>query len=324
MPSPVEKTTEPASIVCMGEAMLELRPDGVDSYAMGVAGDVLNTAAGISALGGKSAFLSASGTDDNSLKLIERCDALGIDTTYIEKIDSANIGLYLITNDAQGERFFSYWRDRSAAHHHFYEADRLRRSLDSLAQTGFFYLSGITLSRTSPASRKVLWKWLAECRSAGGAIVYDGNYRPLLWDTAGQALEVHRQMIDLSTIFLPGLEDEMALRPGTCEQEVVAELESLSVPEMIIKNGAHGLKIYVEGHCTELAIDRVSDVVDTSGAGDSFNAGYLACRLRNIPPVQASKFAATVSAMVIRSSGAIPPLEAWLPLRKALESLDNY
>ena len=165
MPSPVEKTTEPASIVCMGEAMLELRPDGVDSYAMGVAGDVLNTAAGISALGGKSAFLSASGTDDNSLKLIERCDALGIDTTYIEKIDSANIGLYLITNDTQGERFFSYWRDRSAAHHHFYEADRLGYSLDSLAQTGFIYLSGITLSRTSPASRKVLWKWLAECRT---------------------------------------------------------------------------------------------------------------------------------------------------------------
>ena len=307
----------------MGEAMLELRPEGVDTYAMGVAGDVLNTAAGISALGGKSAFLSASGTDHNSLKLIERCDTLGVDTTYIKKIDSAKIGLYLISNDAQGERYFSYWRDHSAAHLHFYEADRLRYSLESLAPTGFIYLSGITLSRTSPASRKVLWKWLAECRSYGETLVYDGNYRPLLWNTAEQALEVHRQMIGLSTIFLPGLEDEMALRPGTCEQEVVAELESLSVPEIILKNGAHGLKVYLQGQCTDLAIDRVADVVDTSGAGDSFNAGYLACRLRNIPPVQASKFAATVYAMVIRSAGAIPPLEAWLPLRRTLESLEN-
>lgn len=323
MSSPVKKTSEPASIICMGEAMLELRPEGVDTYAMGVAGDVLNTAAGISALGGKSAFLSASGTDHNSLKLIERCDTLGVDTTYIKKIDSAKIGLYLISNDAQGERYFSYWRDHSAAHLHFYEADRLRYSLESLAPTGFIYLSGITLSRTSPASRKVLWKWLAECRSNGETLVYDGNYRPLLWNTAEQALEVHRQMIGLSTIFLPGLEDEMALRPGTCEQEVVAELESLSVPEIILKNGAHGLKVYLQGQCTDLAIDRVADVVDTSGAGDSFNAGYLACRLRNIPPVQASKFAATVSAMVIRSAGAIPPLEAWLPLRRTLESLEN-
>ena len=323
MPLLATKNNDPVCIVCMGEAMLELRPDGVGTYAMGVAGDVLNTAAGISALGGKSAFLSASGTDDNSLKLIERCETLGVDTTYIEKIDSANIGLYLITNDAHGERFFSYWRDRSAAHQHFYEAHRLQQSIDALARPRFIYLSGITLSRTSPASQAVLWKWLAQCRSDGAAIVYDGNYRPSLWDTVEQALEVHRQVIGLCTIFLPGLEDEMALRPDTGEQEVIAELESLYVPEMIIKNGAQGLKVYVEGQCTELAIDRVSDVIDTSGAGDSFNAGYLACRMRNVSPIKAARFAATVSAMVIRSSGAIPPLEAWLPLRKTLESFDN-
>lgn len=314
---------QPAQVACLGEAMLELSPrDGGELYQLGVAGDVLNTAAGISLLGGSATFVSATGNDANSAALTEHCGQLGVDTRHLLTDEAASIGLYLIRNNARGERFFSYWRDQSAAHCLFSDAGRMAELLDSLKDYRALYLSGITLSRTSPQSRQVLWDYLERRRADGAEIIYDGNYRPALWPSRQQALEAHCQGASLSTVFLPGMEDEMHLRDSTDKAAILTQLLCSGAAEILVKDGAEPVQLSVGGApWTSVPTTPAASVIDTAGAGDSFNAGYLAARQQRVTPGAAATFAGRVSAMVIQQRGAIPPPSAWQPLRESLAQL---
>lgn len=313
--------TPPHSIACLGEAMLEMSNRSGSHFELDVAGDALNTAAGISLLGGTAYLVSGTGDDTNSARLVEKCETLGVGTQYISQIPSTSIGLYLISTDSAGERSFSYWRDHSAAHRLFYEAKRLQDSLQQLENERYVYLSGITLSRTSDESREVLYHWLDRFRERGGCLIYDGNYRVRLWGDREAALEVHTQVLERTNVFLSGMEDEQALRGLNSNKDVIAQLEQINVPEVVVKDGAQKVRVYSQGHNSEVIPEIVKRVADTSGAGDSFNAAYLACRLKGIEPEEAANFACTVSAMVIQNSGAIPAKSHWNPLIENIEAL---
>jgi 2-dehydro-3-deoxygluconokinase len=108
----------------------------------------------------------------------------GIDTSCVLRLAGRLPGIYLIETDARGERRFHYWRRDSAARH-WLEAPDAGKVLLKLASARMVYLSGISLAILAPGDRELLIAALARCRAQGGSVVFDNNYRPRLWESAG-------------------------------------------------------------------------------------------------------------------------------------------
>jgi 2-dehydro-3-deoxygluconokinase len=132
---------------------------------------------------------------------------------------------------------------------------------------------------------------LEALRGKVGKIAFDPNYRPALWRSREEAAGIVREAAARADIFLPSSEDMEALRiePDCGEVAMTAEAARCQV------NGA-----WVQG-------DLAPRVIDTSGAGDSFNGAYLAARLRGLAPADAARAGLAMAAEVVGHPGAIIP-----------------
>jgi 2-dehydro-3-deoxygluconokinase len=291
-----------ARIVCCGEGMLELSRNAED-WKLGYGGDTLNTAIHLARLGHDVAYLTALGTDPFSEELRGKWAAEGIDTSLVLTHPTRQPGLYAIKVDPQGERSFAYWRDTSAAREVFALADAalLRRIVEGC---DLFYFSLISAA-ILPDSGTVSLLLLADMvRDAGGKVAFDGNYRPRLWDDAQTARQVRDGAIRVSDIGLPTLADETALSGELTSDAVAAHWQSLGCAETVVKLGQEGCQL-PDG--TVLAPETVVAPVDTSGAGDAFNAGYLSARLNGLNQASAARQGHSLAGWTIMRSGAIPP-----------------
>jgi 2-dehydro-3-deoxygluconokinase len=288
-------------IVLIGEAMLELARRG-DGWQLGYGGDTLNTAIHLARLGHDVAYLTALGSDPFSADLLDRWRAEGLDTSLILRHPDRSTGLYAISTDAKGERSFAYWRDTSAAREMFTlpEADAI---LDRAARADMIAFSLITLAILPPEGRDRLFALARAVRARGGQVAFDGNYRPRLWCDPAQARPQRDRAIALATIGLPTLDDEMQLSGQTDADAVAAHWHGLSCAETVVKLGDQGCRL-ADG--TIVAPPQVLCPVDTSGAGDAFNAGYLNARIDGATPAEAALAGHALAGWTVMRPGAIP------------------
>lgn len=295
---------------CIGEAMIELsRIDLAGGQArVGVAGDTYNTAVYLARLLGHGvSYVTNLGTDALSDAMLRAMADEGIDTSLIGRHPTALPGLYAIELDPHGERSFRYWRQASAARTLF---GAVGPGLDDLEAFDLIHLSGITLAILPDTVRDALIAKLAELRNRGCRIAFDGNYRARLWQDVDVARTAFDAMWRATSIALPSLDDETALHPGATPEDVVARLHALGVPEILLKAGADGPILGESGEVRRLGLPQADHVVDTSGAGDSFGAGYLAARLRGAGPEEAARAGHALALAVIGRHGAVIPADA--------------
>lgn len=306
-------THSTSQIALLGECMLELsNAPGSTRYQLGVAGDTYNTAAGLAQLGVSVEYVTALGSDRYSEVILDDAQQRNIGSQFIQRNPSATPGLYLIENDDQGERSFSYWRENSAAHQLLRNGEQLDQLLSAIESIPNLFFSGITLALCGEDGRKELLQWLPRYRAQGGRVIYDSNYRETLWPDLESAQRAHAQILEQVDLFLPSAEDIAVLHSNS-------DMLALTSKEIVSTDGDAPVSVILEGALQHIAIDPVASVVDTTGAGDAFNAGYLAARLRNIDAVAAVNYAAKVAAQTIAHRGAILPTETWSELREALE-----
>lgn len=296
-------------IACIGECLIELsRVDfAAGSARIGIAGDTFNTAVYLARLRARVSYLTNLGVDSHSDEMIRVMAREGLNTDLVGRHQTRLPGLYAIETDSAGERSFRYWRDTSAARTMF---AGLGASFADLAAFDVIYLSGITLAILPPDVRADLIAAIAVQHSAGKTIVFDPNYRPRLWPDADTARRAFAEMWATTSLALPSYDDELLLYPGQSCDDVVARIAGFGVPEVVVKNGAAGPLIWAEGAFLRRAYPaKTGGVVDTSGAGDSFNAGYIAGRLRGDSPSVAAAFGHRLAGTVIGHSGAVIPRE---------------
>lgn len=300
-------------VVVIGEGMLEAVAEPGGGWRMGYGGDTLNTAIHLTRLGCDVAFLSALGEDPFSRGLREAWAAEGLDVSTVLTDPERQPGLYAIRTDAEGERSFTYWRDTSAARRTF-ALPGLDVALERLADADLILFSLISLAVLPDAGRQTLLSACDPLRRRG-RVAFDGNYRPRLWASAAQARAARDAALTISDIGLPTLADEQLMVPS----DAAGVLDAKGVADAWRRGGAAEVVVKLGSEGCRLPDDRIAppprlvSPIDTSGAGDAFNAGYLASRLRGEGPEMAARAGQTLAAWVITRPGAIPARDEAAP-----------
>ena len=292
--------------------MVELKQASEGMMHQSYAGDVYNAAVYL-----KRCFPQVSvnlvtvvGQDNLSKNMTIKCQEEAIETDFIFKHSSKAPGMYLIENDDNGERYFTYWRNDSAARKvvDFLSDDVLL----ALSKADYFFFSGISIAVVEADKRNELFSKLKQLKAAGVKIVFDPNYRAKLWTTKEETMSFYDKAFDVADIVLPGIEDLEALYGVTNVDATLNLLAQYTFDEVIVKNGA-GTVVTQDGKSlTEHPITPVTNVVDTTSAGDAFDGVYLGARLSGESISQSVKAAAKAAGTVIQFPGAIAPKTAFL------------
>lgn len=297
------------SFAAIGEVMLELRPlvAGERRYGMAFAGDTFNTAIALARLGVDTGYATLLGRDRFSDDIVAFAEREGLDMGATRRVDFALPGLYLIENDEQGEREFYYWRQNSAARQTLVSRDGLDDLLARLQPFDAVYLSGITAAVMGLSAEANFWSLIEELHRQGKILLFDPNYRPRLWPDAATAAAWCERIARHCDWVFPTFDDEKQLWGLNNEEAVLAHYRDLGVEEIVLKcpNALAIARCGSEVH--RLASSYDGPVMDTTGAGDAFNAGYIAARLQGREIRNALAAAHKAAARVIAVAGAIPP-----------------
>lgn len=292
-------------VLCIGECMVEFfrRDDGL--WQQGFAGDTLNVAWALRALLPAATgvdYLTRVGTDAVSDAMVGMLAAAGIGTAAVQRDAARTLGLYTIQTDAAGERSFSYWRSASAARGLAADGAALRAALDG---AGLVYFSGVTLAILPPPDRARLLGALGPCGGRPFRVAFDPNIRPRLWEDMATAAAAVTAAARLADILLPTHDDE-ALAFGDRDAEATrARYASLGTGIVVVKDGIRPTLLAGAGEPDAIQVTPASDVIDTTGAGDSFNGAFLAALIAGATPQAAIACAQRVSACVVGRRGAL-------------------
>ena len=301
-----------ARITVLGECMVELSPESSPGngsadnlYRMGFAGDTFNTAMYMARLGDEVAYCTALGQGDPfSEGVLSAMRREGIDTRLVRQVENRLPGLYAIVLDEHGERKFHYWRERAPIRDLFsaHTADQL---IEAARASGLVYLSGVTLAVVGDIGRARLKDILAYVHSLGVAVALDFNYRPALWPSPEAARAALDGVVPSCRYISLSSEDSRPLY-GREAEDLAAEWAAAGA-EVVARDESHAVKVHrLEGRTDTPPPSRVK-AVDTTGAGDSFNAAYLSSRLAGLAIPEAVRRAHALAALVVSHRGAILP-----------------
>ncbi|XEI32016.1 sugar kinase [Aeromonas veronii] len=294
-------------IAVIGECMVELAEHS-KGIVRGFGGDTLNTAVYLRRANPSLAvhYVTALGGDSMSSDMLTQWQAEGIYTDLVQRRADKLPGLYLIETDETGERTFHYWRNDAAARY-WLQSEQTDAVCERLVAMDYLYLSGITLAILPAADRMRLLTLLDTCRARGGKVVFDNNYRPRLWEDLDTAQHWYREVMKRTDIAFLTFDDELALWGEHGELACIERSREWGVSEIVIKRGGEPCMVITAAEPLLVAAEplKAEQIVDTTAAGDSFSAGYLAIRLAGGSPEQSARYAHQLAGTVIQHRGAI-------------------
>ena len=296
-------------IACIGECMIELSALGERAMQLAYAGDVCNTAVALARLARGDdvvvQFVTRVGDERHSEAMIAEWAQEGIDTGLVDRLPGRAPGLYLIELDDHGERSFTYYRGASAARQLLADDDhaaRLRAGLDGVA---WLHLSAITLSILGEGAHERLLALIDDLRPGGTRVALDTNYRARGWPGAGVARRRIGDVLARCDLALPTLDDERTLFGDRDLERCLQRLRAAGAAEVAVKLGPDGACVAWEDRIEHVPAVAGVQVVDSTGAGDAFDAGYLHARLTGEDPAAAAAAGNALAAQTLGHRGAI-------------------
>jgi len=303
-------TDNKSRVVAVGEVMIELARGADGRFGLSYGGDTFNTAVYLARAGVPVAYATALGDDPYANEVRAFAAAEGVAGDTMVQAPGRTTGLYLIETDAAGERKFYYWRDSSPARELF-ELPKWEVIAETLVAARLIYFSGVTLSLYSNLGLGRFLAVIEFARQNGVKVAFDGNFRPRGWKgDLARTRAVFVEALRRIDIALPTFDDEALLWGDSSPEATIDRLQAFGIDEIVVKNGPNSALV-ATGAARELVpVPHVQVPVDTTAAGDSFNAGYLAARLAGEAPPVAAISAHRLAGEVIRHRGAIMPRKA--------------
>ena len=293
-----------SKVACIGECMVELKQADGGLFSRGYGGDTLNTAVYLARLGVGVDYVTALGEDALSDEMIAGWAVEGVGTKRVARLPGKLPGLYMIQTDDRGERRFFHWRD-SAAARSLMDLPQTPEILNSLAGYDVIYLSAITLSLYGGEGRARLFAALKGAREAGARFAFDTNFRARGWPDLDVARAVFQEAFAIADIVLASTEDLLPLYPAVTNEALLARIPGA---EVVLKLSEPASIVRLEGVPYPIKAKPVeAPVVDTTAAGDSFAAAYVAARLVGADPIEAARAGHRLAGVVVCHPGAIIP-----------------
>jgi 2-dehydro-3-deoxygluconokinase len=300
-------------ILAFGEPMVEFNQTGEGDgrlYLQGFGGDTSNAAIAAARQGARVGYLSALGDDLYGRMLRELWSREGVDHSGVRTDAEAFTAIYFVTHDAHGHQF-SFFRRGSAA-------SRMRPGdLDagSIAQAKVLHLSGISAA-ISESACDTCFAAIDIARRAGVRVSFDTNLRLKLWPIA-RARAVMTELIRLSDICLPSLEDISAITGLDDPDRLVDHCLQLGAKTVALKLGAQGALVS-DGTRRMRIAPHPCQPVDATGAGDTFAGALLARLVAGDALEPAARYAAVAAALSTQGFGAVEPIPRAEQVRAAL------
>jgi 2-dehydro-3-deoxygluconokinase len=170
------------------------------------------------------------------------------------------------------------------------------------------FFSGITIAILEGAARETLLGVLVEARRAGKTVAFDPNLRPRLWRDLSEMRDVIMDAAAASDIVLPSFDEEAAHFGDVSPEATIDRYLAAGASTVVVKNGEEAVHYVHQKQSGRGLPEPVTTLVDTTSAGDSFNAGLFAGMGRYASIEEAIKLASGVARQVIGEKGALVKL----------------
>ena len=291
------------NVCSIGEAMIEISNIKNSLYNQSFAGDTLNFCNYLDKKKLNAFFLSAIGKSEINQSLLDFIRSKNISTKYIKQINQFEVGLYLIKNKDNGEKQFFYWRDESAAKQYFNNIDFVNLYKE-LKNFDYIYFSGITLSIIHISKLNNFIKLLKLLKSKKIKIVFDFNIRPSRWNKKNLNIFLDSVLKFVDICFLSG-EDMNYWKNKNDIKSYEQIVRKYKLKHSIFRKNAKFTYVFLNKTRYVFKNKLLKRVVDTSGAGDGFNAAYLSNFIVNNDPLLALKAGSSLGSKIVMKKGAI-------------------
>ena len=292
-------------VLVVGEPLVELLEDPPGTMRRGFGGDALNLSVYLKheepAL--RVVLATAVGDDPDSDALLVLCRDEGIDVSRMRRVAGAELGRYRVAVDTAGERSFAYERSASPFRGALDDDDLL----PDASVVGAVCFSGITVAVLHDAGRRRLLAFATAVHERGGTVVYDPNHRPALWADDADAVAWTRRVVPIVDVLLASAEDGRRLTDGEAPVAIAEAFRAMGAHEVVVTDGANPCVVAAQGVVEDVAPTVPERVIDTTAAGDAFDAGYLAARLRGSSPSVSARAGHVAAANAVGHRGALAP-----------------
>lgn len=289
-------------ILAFGEPLMEFAQldDTRRHYLPGFGGDTSNVAIAAARLGAKTAVFTAVGDDSFGRDFLKLWDEEGVDRSSVITMPGERTGIYFISYGPNGHEF-SYYRAGSAAS----LVTPSLLPLDLIGSSRVLHLSGISQA-ISVSACDACFAAVRHARAKGVVVSYDTNLRLRLWplDRARAVINATAQLAD---IVMPGLDDARQLT-GLDRPEDICDFYLKGGARVVaLTLGKDGTMVAVPGE-RRLIPGRPVKAVDATGAGDTFDGGFLVEWLRSGDPFAAAAYGNAAAALSTLGHGAVAPM----------------
>lgn len=251
----------------LGDAVVDLLPDGEGRLLQCPGGAPANVAVGIARLGGQSAFIGRVGDDPFGRFMYKTLADEQVDVQQMRLDQAHRTSTVVVDLDDHGERSFTFMVRPSADL--FLEPD----DLPSFSAGEWLHVCSIALS--AEPSRSATFQAMEAIREAGGYVSFDPNIRPDLWPDENALRRCLEQALQSADVVKLSVEELAFL---TENEHVNAGLEALMqrcpARLVLVTQGKEGVIAWHEGSVKHYPATPVQ-CIDTTGAGDAFVAGLL-------------------------------------------------
>lgn len=307
-------------VVSIGEILVDFIPNEIanlkdlDSFQKCPGGAPANFIVGMARLGIKTAFVGKVGDDPFGEYLRDVLYSEGVNVTnLVNATNGERTTLAFVYYDNDMDRDFFFYRNNSA------DINLTPEEIDSKLLQKTKYLHFGSLSLTEEPVKSATFRAINLCKENNGQVCFDPNIRADLWKSEELMRETIEQALEKVDIFLPSLDElQFLYNKENFEEQAAIEYLFTKFPLKVVavKKGKEGC-IIKERNGYFLTIPSFEvDTVDTTGAGDGFDAGFIFGLLNELPYEEAGIVGNAIGALVVQKKGAMTSL----PFRNELEA----